>query len=319
MYEQLQQLDHIRLNFNPDGLFALNITLGIIMFGVALGIKLSNFKKVITFPKPAIVGVISQFVLLPMASFLLVLVLQNYVTQSVALGIILVASCPGGNISNFISSLAKANVELSVSLTAVSTILAVFMTPLNFALWGGLYIKYTTVAVVGSELLKPISIDAYQMFISVLTLLGIPLILGMLFSWKFPQITKKIIKPIQNISVVIFMSFVIIAFVKNYDYFVDYIAWITIIVLLHNALALFTGFSIASIFGIARRNRRTITIETGIQNSGLALVLLFNPKIFDPDLPLGGMLFIAAWWGIWHIISGLGLAAFLKRVPLKNF
>ena len=215
MYEQLQQLDHIRLNFNPDGLFALNITLGIIMFGVALGIKLSNFKKVITFPKPAIVGVISQFVLLPLASFLLVLALQNYVTQSVALGIILVASCPGGNISNFISSLAKANVELSVSLTAVSTVLAVFMTPLNFAFWGGLYIKYTTVSVVGSELLKPISIDAYQMFISVLTLLGIPLILGMLFSWKFPQITKKFIKPIQNISVIIFMSFVIIAFIKN--------------------------------------------------------------------------------------------------------
>ena len=318
MYEHLLQLDHIRLNFNPDGLFALNITLGIIMFGIALGIKLSNFKKVVTFPKPAIVGVISQFILLPFASFLLVLVLQNYITQSVALGIILVASCPGGNISNFISSLAKANVELSVSLTAISTILAVFMTPLNFAFWGGLYIEYTSSAV-ASELLKPINIDALQMFISVLTLLGIPLVLGMLFSWKFPKITQKITKPIQNISVVIFMAFVIIAFAKNYDYFIHYIAWITVVVLLHNALALFTGFSIASIFKITRRNRRTITIETGIQNSGLALVLLFNPKIFDPNLPLGGMLFIAAWWGIWHIISGLGLAAFLKRVPLKNF
>jgi len=318
MYEHLQQLDHIRLNFNPDGLFALNITLGVIMFGISLGIKLSNFKKVITFPKPAIVGVVSQFVLLPLASFILVIVLQNHITQSVALGIILVASCPGGNISNFISSLAKANVELSVSLTAISTVLAVFMTPLNFAFWGGLYINYTS-SEIASELLKPITIDGFQMFISVLTLLGIPLVLGMLFSWKFPKITQKIVKPIQNISVVIFMAFVVIAFIKNYDYFIQYIAWITIIVLLHNALALFTGFSIASIFGITRRNRRTITIETGIQNSGLALVLLFNPKIFDPDLPLGGMLFIAAWWGIWHIISGLGLAAFLKRVPLKTF
>jgi len=308
MYEQLQQLDHIRLNFNPDGLFALNITLGIIMFGVALGIKLSNFKKVITFPKPAIVGVISQFVLLPLASFLLVLALQNYVTQSVALGIILVASCPGGNISNFISSLAKANVELSVSLTAVSTVLAVFMTPLNFAFWGGggMYIKYTST--VGTELLKPITIDTYQMFISVFIVLGLPLILGMLFSWKFPKITEKITKPIQTISVLIFMSFVLIAFIKNYEHFIDYIAWITVVVFLHNAIALFTGFSFSSIFGIKRRNRRTITIETGIQNSGLALVLIFNPKIFPPEMELGGMAIIAAWWGIWHILAGIGVA-----------
>jgi len=318
MYEQLLQLDHIRLNFNPNGLFALNITLGIIMFGVALGIKLSNFKKVVTMPKPAIVGVVSQFVMLPFASFVLVLLMKDYITQSVALGIILVAACPGGNISNFISSLAKGNVELSVSLTAVATVLAVFMTPLNFAFWGGLYIKYSN-SIGSSELLKPLTIDTYQMFISVFIVLGLPMILGMLFSWKFPKITQRITKPIQTISVLIFMSFVIIAFIKNYDYFIHYIAWILVVVLLHNALALFTGFSFSSLFGIKRRNRRTITIETGIQNSGLALVLLFNPKIFDPDLPLGGMLFIAAWWGIWHMISGLGLAAFLSKVPLKKF
>jgi BASS family bile acid:Na+ symporter len=317
MYEELLQLDHIRLNFNPDGLFALNITLGIIMFGVALGIKLANFKKVVTFPKAALVGIVSQFIMLPLASFLLVLLLQDFITQSIAMGIILVAACPGGNISNFISSLAKGNVELSVSLTAVATVLAVFMTPLNFAFWGGLYIKYAAAG--GSQLLKPITIDGWQMFLSVLTVLGLPLVLGMLFSWKFPKITAKITKPIQTLSVLIFMSFVVIAFIKNYDYFIHYIKWVMVIVLLHNATALFTGFSFASLFGIKRRERRTITIETGIQNSGLALVLLFNDKIFDPDLPLGGMLFIAAWWGIWHMVSGLGLAAFLSKVPLKRF
>ncbi|RLD67528.1 MAG: bile acid:sodium symporter family protein [Bacteroidetes bacterium] len=318
MYEQLLQLDNIRLNFNPDGLFALNVTLGIIMFGVALGIKMSNFKKIVTMPKAVIVGVLSQFVFLPAMSFLLVVLMKDYVTQGVALGIILVAACPGGNISNFISSLAKGNVELSVSLTAVATVLAVFLTPLNFAFWGGLYLEYGNTQL-GTNLLKPITIDKYQMFLSVFVVLGLPLILGMLFSWKLPKITKKITKPIQTISIVIFMSFVVIAFVKNYEYFIDYIQWIMVIVLIHNALALLTGFSLASIFGVRRRNRRSITIETGIQNSGLALVLLFNDKIFDPDLPLGGMLFIAAWWGIWHIISGLGLAALLKRVPLKTF
>ncbi|MCK5857545.1 MAG: bile acid:sodium symporter family protein [Bacteroidales bacterium] len=318
MYEHLTQLDNIRLNFNPDGLVLLNITLGVIMFGVALGIKLSNFKKIITIPKPVIVGVVSQFLILPAMSFLLVVLLKDYITQGVALGIILVAACPGGNISNFISSLAKGNVELSVSLTAVSTILAVFLTPLNFALWGGLYIDFAS-SQTASELLKPITIDKFQMFLSVLTLLGIPIVLGMLFSWKFPSLTKKIVKPIQTISIVIFMAFVVIAFIKNYNYFVDYIAWIMVVVLIHNAVALLSGFTFASIFGIKRRNRRSITIETGIQNSGLALVLLFNDKIFDPDLPIGGMLFIAAWWGIWHIVSGLGLAVFLNKVPLKTF
>lgn len=318
MYEQLTQLDNIRLNFNPDGLILLNVTLGIIMFGVALGIKLSNFKKIITMPKPVIIGVISQFVILPAMSFLLVILMKDYITQGVALGIILVAACPGGNISNFISSLAKGNVELSVSLTAISTVLAVFLTPLNFALWGGLYIDFVNTQT-ASELLKPISIDKMQMFISVFTVLGLPIILGMLFSWKFPKVTLKIMKPIQTVSIIIFMSFVIIAFIKNYDYFINYIAWIMVVVLIHNAVALLSGFSIASIFGIKRRNRRSITIETGIQNSGLALVLLFNEKIFDPDLPLGGMLFIAAWWGIWHIISGLGLATLLNKVPLKVF
>ena len=318
MYEQLSTLDHIRLNFNPDGLMLLNITLGIIMFGVAMGINVKGFKKLFYKPKALIIGYISQFFVLPFVTFLMTLLFKDYITQGVALGMILVAACPGGNISNFISSLAKGNVELSVSMTALATISAVILTPFNFAFWGGLYMKYAHADQAGS-LLQPLEIDTIQMFVSVFILLGIPLILGMAFSWKFPKITKKIIKPIQTISILIFMSFVVIAFIKNYDYFIEYIKWILVIVLFHNALALLTGFSFASFFKIKRRNRRSITIETGIQNSGLALVLLFNEKIFSPDLPLGGMIFIAAWWGIWHMVSGLGLSYFFSKVPLKTF
>jgi len=318
MYEQLSTLDHIRLNFNPDGLMLLNITLGIIMFGVAMGINVKGFKKLFYKPKALIIGYISQFFVLPFVTFLMTLLFRDYITQGVALGMILVAACPGGNISNFISSLAKGNVELSVSMTALATISAVILTPFNFAFWGGLYMKYAHADQAGS-LLQPLEIDTIQMFVSVFILLGIPLILGMAFSWKFPKITKKIIKPIQTISILIFMSFVVIAFIKNYDYFIEYIKWILVIVLFHNALALLTGFSFASFFKIKRRNRRSITIETGIQNSGLALVLLFNEKIFSPDLPLGGMIFIAAWWGIWHMVSGLGLSYFFSKVPLKTF
>ena len=319
MYEELQALDSIRINFNEGGLLALNITLGIIMFGVALGIRLSKFKTIfVKKPKMILVGLLSQFVALPAFTFLLTVLLRDYITTSIALGMILVAAAPGGNISNFISSLAKGSVELSISLTAIATLGAVVLTPFNFAFWGGLYIKYAD-RVDGSALLRNIEIDNFQMFQSVFILLGIPLILGMLFAWKFPKITKKIKKPIQSISVGIFMLFIIVAFVKNFDIFVLYIKWITVIVLIHNGLALLTGFSVASAFGIKRRERRSITIETGIQNSGLALVLLFNPDIFPDALPLGGMMFIAAWWGIWHMISGLGLSYVFSKIPLKHF
>ncbi|MBN2745256.1 MAG: bile acid:sodium symporter family protein [Bacteroidales bacterium] len=318
MYETFQDLDNLRLHFDQGGLFALNISLGIIMFGVALGIRLRNFKTLFLRPKPLIIGFISQFFALPLFTFLLALAFHNYITVGVALGMILVAACPGGNISNFISSLAKGNVELSISLTAIATMMAVVMTPFNFALWGDLYISYLQ-STDSENLLQPLKIDAFEMFKSVFILLGIPVILGMIFAWKLPNITAKIIKPIRTISILVFMAIVVLAFVKNYDYFVKFIFYIMIIVLIHNALALTTGFSLASIFKIDRSNRRTITIETGIQNSGLALVLLFNEKIFPADLPIGGMLFIAGWWGIWHMISGIGLAGLWSKIPLKKF
>jgi BASS family bile acid:Na+ symporter len=200
----------------------------------------------------------------------------------------------------------------------MATLSAVILTPFNFAFWGGLYNRYLS-KISGDELLRPLQIDVSEMFISVFILLGIPLILGMLAAWNMPNFTEKIMKPIQTISIVIFMSFVVVAFYNNYEYFLKYIKWVTVIVLIHNAIALLSGFSFASLFKIKRRDRRTITIETGIQNSGLALVLLFNTNIFPAELPLGGMIFIAAWWGIWHIISGLGLAYFFSFVPLKKF
>jgi BASS family bile acid:Na+ symporter len=133
----LEALDHIRLNFSPESLHMLNIALAFIMFGVALEIKVEHFRKLVSDPKSAVIGFVSQFVALPFITFLLTLLFKDYLSPTMALGMILVAACPGGNISNFISSLARGNVALSVSLTAIATIGAVFLTPLNFAVWGG--------------------------------------------------------------------------------------------------------------------------------------------------------------------------------------
>ena len=160
MKEALEVLDHVRLNFSPSGLLALNITIAFIMFGVALDIKLEHFRDVIMKPKSALVGIFSQFFVLPLVTFLFILLLNP--TPTVALGMILIASCPGGNISNFMSAMAKGNVALSVSLTAVATLAATFMTPLNFAIWGKLYMNYYNSAGAGNYLV-PIDIDFWQM------------------------------------------------------------------------------------------------------------------------------------------------------------
>ena len=316
MLEGLSLLDTERLNFSEGGLFVLNLTLAFIMFGVALGIKPDHFRRVALNPKPVLIGVFSQFLFLPAITFLLVLLLNRVITPTVAMGMILVASCPGGNISNFISSLAKGNVALSVSLTAIATLAAIFMTPLNFSLWGKLYLVFAPKE--ASDLLQELVINPVEMFKTVFILLGIPLVVGMWFNHKFPKLTDKIIKPIRNISIVIFMALVVIMFSNNYDFFIDHIFYIFLIVLFHNALALSTGFSAASVFKVNRSNRRSISIETGIQNSGLALVLLFNPRIFPVSLDNGGMAFIAAWWGIWHILAGMGIAWIWSRIPLSE-
>ncbi|MFW6246050.1 MAG: bile acid:sodium symporter family protein [Tangfeifania sp.] len=313
MNEALEVLDNIRLNFSPTGLLALNIVIAFVMFGVALNIKWQHFKDVILKPKSAIVGIISQFLLLPFVTFLFVIILNP--TPTVALGMILIASCPGGNISNFMSSMAKGNVALSVSLTAVATLAATFLTPLNFAVWGKMYLNHYNASGAGSYLV-PIEIDFMQMVQTVIILLGLPVIAGLLFSQYLPKFTEKIKKPIKQISILIFIAFVIILLSANFNHFIRFIHLIFLIVLVHNALALLTGFSVGSIARLSRIDRRTITLETGIQNSGLALVLMFNPKIFPPELELGGMTFIAAWWGVWHIVSGLAISGMWSKKPL---
>jgi len=302
----LARLDWVKLNFSPGALLIMNITIAFIMFGVALGIKPESFKLVIKEPKSLILGIFSQFLALPALTFVMIYFIQP--TPSVALGMILVAACPGGNISNFMSSVAKGNMALSISLTAFATIAAVFMTPVNFAFWGKLYSET-------SNMVIPIRIDFFEILRTVMLLLGLPVVLGIGFSRKFPKVTARIIEPIKKLSMVIFLIFVFMALMGNWEFFKSYIHLIIFIVLAHNGLALLTGFSIGSLGKVSRADRRSLTVETGIQNSGLGLVLIFNPRLFDG---LGGMAFIAAWWGIWHIISGLIMAYFWSKKPLPK-
>src|SRR5690554_1575581 len=304
LFGDMSQLDYVRLNFNQDSVNMMNLAIAFIMFGVALSIRPGHFRAVFLNPKPVVIGSVSQYIILPALTYLLVSIIRP--STPVALGMILVSSCPGGNVSNLISSISKANITLSVSLTTITTIMSLIMTPFNFAFWGGLYAKH-------SPLLVPISIDPIEMFRTVFLILGIPVILGMFVGMKFPKFSKRMDKTIQAASVIFFIGFIVAALAGNFTIFLKYIHLIFILVLLHNGLAFFSGYSLPKLLKVNETNCRTISIETGIQNSGLGLALIFNPRVFPSELQLGGMAFIAAWWGVWHIIAGLILAFYWRR------
>ena len=310
--ELLLELDGVKLNFNSSSLLALNISIAFIMFGIALGIKRKNFEAIVRSPKSIIVGIISQFLLLPGVTFLLIYIADLPI--SVSLGMLLVAACPGGNVSNFITSLAKGNVALSVSLTAVADLLSILMTPLSFTFWGNLYIDTL-------PLQNPIVIPFLEVMQTIILLMGIPLTIGILFAQKFPKITDKIFKPIKNLSIVIFLGFIVFAIKANFDYFFTYWYILLPIVFLHNLTALLLGLLGSKLMRLPKKDIKTITIETGIQNSALALVLIFNQEIL-PD-GMGGVAAIAAMWGIWHIVSGLTLGflwagKYKQMIPVKQ-
>lgn len=310
MYDQLLTLDTLKINFDRAGMNAINIVLALVMFGVALGIKPKTLYNVFRNPRSVLTGLLSQWILLPALTFLLAIALGKSITPMVAMGMILVASCPGGNISNFITSLSRGNSELSVSLTAITTCSAVVTTPANFAIWGGLYIRYVNRHAV--DALQVLHIPLWDIFMTVFILLGIPLVLGILTVHFFPKFAHKIEKPLRYLSILFFIAMVVLAFRQNLDLFVHYLKYIFLIVFVHNLLALMTGYLTATAFKLPAIDRRTLTIETGIQNSGLGLILLFNPSIFPPDLMNGGMMFVTAWWAVWHIVSGLAIASVFR-------
>ena len=313
MSEQIiREIDALNVTMN-GGSTLLNAVLALVMFGVALGIKPRTFVDIVKNPKSIITGIVCQLVLLPALTLVLIMAMGNLISPMFALGMILVASCPGGNISNFITSLSRGNSELSVSLTAFNTAICVFSTPLNFALWGKMYLNFAGNHYIGElpELVIPLG-DIFQ---SIFIIMGIPLVLGILCGQYLPKVANMLKKPLQYLSIVVFIAMVVIIFTGNLDVFMKVIQYIFLVVLLHNLLALGIGYGTSTLLKLPYKDRRTVTIETGIQNSGLGLVLLLNPNIF-PDSGAwannGGMLVITAWWGVWHIISGLTLA-FLWR------
>ncbi|MDP4600574.1 MAG: bile acid:sodium symporter family protein [Polaribacter sp.] len=292
-------IDAIKINFDSSGLWVLNIAIAIIMFGVALGITFDDFKRLLKNPKILFVGVLSQFILLPAFTFLAILVIKPH--PSFALGMMMIAACPGGNVSNFFSKMAGGNAALSVSLTAFATLTCIVMTPFNLQFWGSLY-EPTNI------ILKSVELNWIDLLKLVSLILGIPLILGMLIKQYHSEMAEKIEKLLKPISMTVFILLIFVAFSQNLEVFVSYIHYVLFLVIFHNIFAFIIGFYTAKAFGLNEADTKTISMETGIQNGGLGLLLIFG--FFDG---LGGMALLAAFWGIWDVFSGMALATFWGR------
>jgi len=296
----MEGLDYLEYNFNENNVLLLNIAVGIIMFGVALGLQISDFKTVFKHPKQILAGLLSQLLFLPILTLVIIHLVQPQ--ASVALGMILISVCPGGNISNFMSSLAKANVALSVSLTAITSTIAIFFTPIGLACWGSMYEP-------AHNLLRVVELNYLDVLITVFFIIVVPLIVGMSIRQSFEELAQRIEKVMKNLSILIFLGIVIFAVISNIEPFIKYMPFVAGLVILHNLLAITVGFVTAKVFALKKSSVKTLMIETGIQNSGLGLALIFT--FFGG---LGGMTLVAAGWGVWHIISGLVMSKIMSRI-----
>ena len=289
-------IDEVVLNFTPGTLVILNVVLGLIMFGIALDTSPDDFKVVFRHPKPFIIAILAQLLVLPAVTFGLTLVLP--VTPSMALGMILVACCPPGNISQVLTHRSGGNVALSVSMTAVGNLIYIVAMPLSIAFWGSLHPTART-------LLHAVSLDPMKMLLEILLIIGLPFVVGLLLRAKLPNFAQKVQPFVKWFSLIALLGFIVGALAGNWSYFLAFLGIILVVVTIHDAVALAIGYGTAYVGGLGTRERKAVTFEVGIRNAGLGLGLVFT--FFGG---LGGMAIVAGWWGVWDIIAGLTLASF---------
>lgn len=281
---------------SPAALIALNAVLAFMMFGVSMGLRTADFSRVLRRPVAPVTGLLAQFLLLPAVTCLGTWALD--ISPGLALGMILVSCCPGGSFSNVMTWIGRANVATSVSMTAISSLAAVVMTPFNFALYGSLNPNTR-------DALQAIALPAENMVLMVVLVLALPMALGMIVGAKFPGFAERSERHFRTASLMVFLLFVVISFSKHWQTAVQIAGAVLVLVIAHNAIAFLVGDLASRAARLPQGDRRAVTMEVGIQNSGLALAILFT---FYPDA--GEMLVIAGFWGVWHLVSGLSLAGY---------
>jgi bile acid:Na+ symporter, BASS family len=300
----MESIDSIKIHFSQDNLMVLNICLALIMFSIALDIRREDFASLWQNPKPAVVGMVAQLILLPITTIILVFIFNP--PPSVAFGMVAISACPGGNNSNYSTYLSKGNTALAITTTSISVIVCMVTMPLY--IWLGAKVIPNI-----SNLQRDVRLDPFEMAKIVGLLILLPLVLGMAMRQNFPALTERIYKPFKTMSMILFFGLIIGALLSNIKNIKDYVGQVFLVVAVLNALALSGGYYFAKINGLSEVDRRAITFETGIHNVTLALIVIFN--FFDG---LGGMALVAAWYGIWDLLTGFALAITWGKMGVKN-
>lgn len=300
----MNSVDAIKINFNPDNLLTLNIILALIMFTIALDIRREDFQMLWQNPKPAFIGMIGQLVILPAVTVGLVFIFQP--PPSVSLGMIAISACPGGNNSNYSTHLAHGNTALAVTTTSISVLTCIVTMPLY--IWLGSKIIPNV-----ADLNRVVVINPLDMVKIVGGLILTPLVIGMFVSSRFPSFTGYIRKPFKVLALILFFGLIIGALAANLENIVKYVGSVFFIVLILNILAYSIGYYWGKLNKLSEADCRALTFETGIHNITLALIIIFN--FFDG---LGGMALVAAWYGIWDLMTGFALALWWGRKGLVS-
>jgi BASS family bile acid:Na+ symporter len=294
----MHPVDQLQINFNPDQLALLNWAMAFLMFAVSLDIRVSEFKKVLDFPKPVLVGVGVQYLLFPLLTLCIIMVSQPPV--SMALGMILVSMCPSGNMTNFLAHYARGNIALSITLNAILILSATVLTPAGFWFWSGFLPE-------AAALRNTFEIGFFDMVMIILKLIIAPLALGMALHHYAPAFVNQIRSWVQRLALIIFFSILVLALLGNRANLANYLGFVFLIVLVQNGIALTGGYWIARALKLSEPDCRTLSFEAGVHNTALGLLLIF--RFFDG---LGGMALIAAWYGIWDLVSGYALAHYWR-------
>ena len=297
-------LDELRIVLDQAGQIAIEVALMLIMFGVALGLRVADFSCLLQRRAVFFGGVFTQVIGLPLMTLALATLISP--PPSIALGMFVVACCPGGMVSNLYTHLARGNVAYSVSLTAVSSALAAFLTPASILFWSELY-RPT------SLLLQTIDLNAVAFLTQTTILLALPLALGMFLAARAPDVALRVRRSITLAGSLVLAGAIVYGSAKFFALLLPALPLLGMLTVLHNAVA-FGGGAVAGLLMRAdRATRRALTFEIGIQNSGLAIVILLGQ--FDG---LGGAAAIAALWGVWHLIAGGFLVALFRSLDQKR-
>jgi len=295
-------LDSLRIVLDPVGQAGVALALVLVMFSVALGLRVDDFAFLRDKPLLFVGGVISQVVILPLATFLLILALRP--AASIALGMIVVACCPGGAVSNLLTYLSRGNVAASVALTATSSMLAAILTPTSILFWSEAYEPTAT-------LLRTLDVNPLIFVAQTTFLLAAPLVLGMIVATRAPDVAARIRQRTTVLGVSVLVGVIIYGIVYFFPVLFPALPLLGGVVVLHNAVAFATGALAGRALSGLSATRRALTFEIGIQNSGLALVILLSQL-----KGLGGAAAIAAVWGVWHLIAGGLLAVFFRQLDV---